>query len=99
MAKFILTNYAVKNLSAIWEYTYDTWSEKQADKFYKLLIDAFTELAKKPTLGMDYSEIYPELKGLSTSKHIIFLRELDKNTIEITRVLHERMDLKNKLKK
>ena len=99
MAKFRLTNDAVKDLSAIWEYTYETWSEKQADKYYKLLIDAFTEIAKKPSLGKDYSEIYPELKGLSTSKHIIFFRELDKNTIEITRVLHERMDLKNKLKK
>ena len=57
MSKFILTNYAVKNLSAIWEYTYDTWSEKQADKYYKLLIEACAELAKKPLLGKDYSEM------------------------------------------
>jgi toxin ParE1/3/4 len=99
MAKYRLTNDAVKDLSAIWEYTYDTWSEKQADKYYKLILDACAELAKKPTLGKDYSEIYPNLKGQITSKHIIFFRELDKNTIEITRVLHERMDLKNKLKK
>lgn len=99
MAKFRLTNDAVKDLSAIWDYTYDTWSEKQADKYYKLLIDACTELAKKPKLGKDYSEIYPELKGQRTSKHIIFYRELDNNTIEVARILHERMDLKNKLKK
>lgn len=99
MAKFKLTNHAVKDLSAIWNYTYDTWSEKQADKYYKLLIDACTELAKKPNPGKGYSEIYPELKGQSTSKHIIFYRELDKDTIEITRILHERMDLKSKLTK
>ncbi len=99
MAKFRLTNDAVKDLSAIWDYTYDTWSEKQADKYYKLLLDACTELAKKPELGKDYSEIYPELKGQGTSKHIIFYRKLDNNTIEVARILHERMDLKNKLKK
>lgn len=99
MAKFKLTNHAVNDLSAIWDYTYDSWSEKQADKYYKLLIDACTELAKKPTLGKDYSDIYPELKGKKTSKHIIFYREMDKSTIEIARILHERMDLKSKLTK
>ncbi|XOV68686.1 MAG: type II toxin-antitoxin system RelE/ParE family toxin [Fluviicola sp.] len=99
MAKFRLTNDAVKDLSTIWDYTYDTWSEKQADKYYKLLLDACTELAQKPKLGKDYSEIYPDLKGQRTSKHIIFYRELDKNTIEVARILHERMDLKSKLTK
>lgn len=99
MAKFRLTNNAVKDLSAIWNYTYDTWSEKQADKYYKLLLGACAELARKPNLGKDFSEIYPGLKGQKTSKHIIFYRELDKNTIEIARFLHERMDLKSKLTK
>lgn len=99
MAKFRFTNDAVKDLSAIWDYTYDTWSEKQANKYYKLLIDACAELAKKPAMGADYSEIYQKLKGQSTSKHIIFYRVLDQNTIEVTRILHERMELRNKMKK
>ncbi len=99
MTKFRLTNAAVKDLSAIWNYTYDTWSEKQADKYYKLLLDACAELAQKPKLGKDYFEIYPELKGKKTSKQIIFLRPLDSQTIEITRILHERMELKKNLKK
>lgn len=99
MAKFRLTNDAVKDLSAIWNYTHDTWSENQADTYYKLLLTACAELAKKPNLGKDYADIYPELKGQRASKHIIFYRELDKGTIEITRILHERMDLKSKLTK
>jgi toxin ParE1/3/4 len=96
MAKFKFTNSAVKDLSEIWSYTIDTWSESQADKYYKLLISACTIIAKKPQLGKEYSEIYPELKGKLTSKHIIFYRILKDQSIEITRVLHERMDLKNK---
>jgi toxin ParE1/3/4 len=39
------------------------------------------------------------LKGKRASKHIIFYRVMDDQTIEITRILHERMDLKNKLQK
>jgi toxin ParE1/3/4 len=45
----------------------------------------------------NYEEIYPDLKGKKASKHIIFYRILEEKSIEITRILHERMDLKNKL--
>lgn len=98
MAKFKLTNLAVKDLSDIWDYTFDEWSESQADKYYKLLLNACASIAKKPQQGKVYEEIYTDLKGKKASKHIIFYRELEDQTIEITRILHERMDLKNKLK-
>ena len=97
MAKFKLTNNAVKDLSDIWNYTFDNWSESQADKYYKLLLNACSSIAKKPQIGKVYEEIYPELKGKRTSKHIIFYRGMDDQSIEIARILHERMDLKNKL--
>lgn len=99
MAKFSLTNNAVKDLSDIWNYTAETWSEIQADRYYKLIITACSAIAKKPDLGKDYEEIYPELKGKRTSKHIIFYRVRGDQSIEITRILHERMDLKSRLKK
>ena len=35
MAKFKFTNSAVKDLSEIWSYTIDTWSESQADTCHK----------------------------------------------------------------
>ncbi len=96
MAQFKLTNYAVKDLSDIWNYTFDAWSERQADKYYKLILDACAAVSKKPQHGKAYEEIYPNLKGKKTSKHIIFYRILEDKSIEITRILHERMDLKNK---
>lgn len=97
MAKFKLTNNAVKDLSDSWNYTVETWSESQADKYYKLLLSACSSIAKEPKIGEVYEEIYPELMGKKTSKHIIFYRVRGDQTIEITRILHERMDLKNKL--
>ena len=43
MARYSLTNKAVEDLSKIWEYTYEVWSESQADKYYELLINSFQE--------------------------------------------------------
>ncbi len=99
MAKFKFTNNAVKDLSDIWNYTVETWSENQADKYYKLIINTCSAIAKKPQLGKVYSEIFPDLKGKHTSKHIIFYRIMEDQSIEITRILHKQMDLKNQLKK
>jgi len=34
MANYYLTNKAVEDLSKIWYYTFDNWSEQQADKYF-----------------------------------------------------------------
>ena len=51
MAKYHLTNKAVDDLSDIWNYTFDKWSEIQADKYYKTLLDFCKELADHPGSG------------------------------------------------
>lgn len=97
MAKYILTNKAVEDLSKIWDYTYEVWSENQADKYYELLIETCTEIAKKPTIGKNYEEISKSIFGFGVGKHIIFYRELKPKEVEIVRILHGRMDLKNRI--
>ena len=97
MAKFKLTNKAVEDLSKIWEYTFEVWSENQADKYYEILISNCQEIADNPQLGKKYEGITLGLLGMKTNRHIIFYRTLDENYIEITRILHERMDLKKKI--
>ena len=34
MSKYFFSNKAVDDLSKIWDYTYEVWSEGQADKYY-----------------------------------------------------------------
>ena len=97
MSKFILTNKSVQDLSEIWNYTLETWSEDQADKYYKTLINTFQEIADKPQLGRSYSSVSQNLLGIKINKHIIFYTSYDQNTILIIRILHERMDLKSKV--
>lgn len=97
MAKYYLTKKAVEDLSEIWDYTYEEWSEKQADKYYNFLLAAFQELANNPHFGRQYDSIRKELLGYKSNHHIIFFRKNSDSEIEITRILHERMDLRSKL--
>ena len=97
MAKYKLTNKAVEDLIRIWNYTFDKWSEKQADKYYDFLIETCQNIANNPDLGKNYNDVKNELFGFKTNRHIIFYRKFSDESIEITRILHEGMDLKNRI--
>ncbi len=97
MASYILTNKAVEDLSTIWEYTFEAWSEFQADKYYYMLLDSCQELADGKALGKNYDEINKEIFGFKIGQHILFYRKLKGDKIEIVRILHNRMDLKNRM--
>ncbi len=97
MANYELTNKAVADLNGIWEYTLENWSENQADKYYDMLLDICQDIAKNPELGKNYEGVNPELFGLKANRHIIFYRKRTNLPIEITRILHEQMDLKNRI--
>lgn len=98
MAKFQLSNKAVKDLTDIWNYTVEEWSEQQADQYYKMLIDSCGKIAENSTLfGQKYDEIAENLLSFKANKHLIFYKIADAETIFIVRILHERMDLKNRV--
>ena len=96
MSKYFLSNKAVNDLSKIWNYTYETWSENQADKYYYELLEDCKELSENQNLGRNYIEINSEIYGCKSGQHIIFYRTLNEKEIEIVRFLHRRMDLKNR---
>ena len=97
MAEFKLTNKAVEDLSEIWGSTFEVWSEKQADKYYEMLIFNCQEIADNPTFGKNYGGITHNLLGSKANRDIIFYRNIDENFVEITRILHERMDFKKRI--
>jgi len=97
MAKFKLTNKAVDDLTRIWNFTFDKWSENQADKYYHMLLEYCNEVACNPEIGKNYSGVTENLLGVKAGRHIIFYRKLEENEVEITRILHEKMDLKNRI--
>ena len=97
MAKFYLTNKAVEDLGEIWNYTIETWSENQAEIYYSLLIDSCQELANNPNQGKSYEVVERNVLGFKTGQHIIFYRIVTEKEIEVVRILHGMMDMKNHL--
>ena len=98
MAKYLLTRKAVEDLADIWNYTFDEWSERQADDYYNMLIASCQKITTNPWLfGKRYDEIFDGLRGFKAGKHLLFYRILDSGDVKIIRILHERMDLRNKI--
>lgn len=97
MAEYYLTNKAVVDLNEIWSYTFEKWSEDQADKYYNMLPGLFQDIAENPESGKHYDGIRPDLFGLKANRHIVFYRIINPGLTEITRILHGRMDLKNRI--
>jgi toxin ParE1/3/4 len=97
MAKVILRQKAIDDLNDIWEYTFEKWSAKQADNYYETIKLACNMIGQNPDIGKEYDGINKNLLGLKSGKHIIFYQSLDEEKIEVIRILHERMDLKNRI--
>ena len=97
MAKYHLTNKAITDLTEIWNYIFDEWSEKQADIYYFLLLDSCQEIAKNPKSVKKYDIVADNLLGYRSNLHIIFYKILSEYEIEVVRILHSRMDLRSKL--
>jgi len=97
MAKIIFRQKAIDDLNDIWNYTFLKWSEQQADKYYMTIKMMCNGILVNPTIGKEYKEISKNLFGLISGKHIIFYQILANDTIEIVRILHERMDLKKRI--
>ena len=97
MGKYILTNKAVDDLSSICNYTLEVWSEKQADKYYDMLLSFCQDLADAKVAGKYYPEVENELLGFRAGQHIVFYKKTDTHQVMIIRILHSSMDLKNRL--
>ena len=95
MATFYISNKAVEDLNDIWDYTVKTWSENQAEIYYSLLMDSCQELANKPSQGKSYDVVEKNVLGFKTGEHIIFYQIVSLNEIEVVRILHGIMDMKN----
>ena len=95
MANYILTNKAVEDLAKIWNYTFEVWSETQADRYYYMILDSCQEIADEKVHGKNYPDVMEDILGFKVGLHIIFYTKSKGNRIEIARILHGRMDLKN----
>jgi len=89
---------ASEDIENIWLYTFEHWSLEQADRYVNLIFDEIEYLADHPNSGKDFNYIRKNYRCSRVKSHIIFYRLIDKQRdIEIIRILHQRMDMENRL--
>ena len=96
--KIKISREAQKDLNNIWVYTKNKWSKIQADRYYSLLIQEIDFISKNHLVGESISEIRVDYRFTKVKSHLIFYRTPNKEIIEIVRILHQRMDVKSRLK-
>jgi len=89
---------ASEDIENIWLYTFENWSLKQADRYINLIFDEIEYLANNSNSGKNFNHIRKNYRCSKVKSHLIFYRFIDKqNDIEIIRILHQRMDIENRL--
>ena len=89
---------SVEDLENIWTYTFHKWSIEQADRYYNLIINEIEFISKNFLAGKSMDHIKKGYRASIVKSHLIFYRKSQDNQIEIIRILHQRMDVENKIK-
>ncbi len=98
MAGFKLTNAAVKDLEEIWVYTCQNWSVEQADRYYNLIIDEIEFLSLNPLSGRPVDFIKEGYCVSKVKSHLVFYKATSNKEIEVIRILHQNMDVIQRIK-
>lgn len=95
MAVLNFTKKAVTDLSKIWKATYKRISENQADTYFNVLISSCQDVSERLHLEEKGHVVCPNVFGIRTLQHLVFYRTINGNEVEIVRIIHDRMALKN----
>lgn len=89
---------AAADIENIWLYTFENWSKEQADRYVNLIFEEIEYLSQNPQSGKDCGLIRKNYRRSKVKSHLIFYKTIAKQrTIEIIRILHERMDIETRL--
>ncbi|WP_425637713.1 type II toxin-antitoxin system RelE/ParE family toxin [Algoriphagus yeomjeoni] len=91
MGAYKLSELCDKDIGGIYEYGIEQFGHKQAKEYIQGLNGSFESLAKQSFMGLDASELIPELRRLTFKSHMIFYFTTDYGAL-IVRVLHQSMD-------
>ena len=97
MPEYIISEKALEDINNIWIYTAENWSVEQANRYYNLIIDEIEYIVDNLDMARDFGKIRKSYKYSKVKSHLIFFKKDKTNEIEVVRVLHERMDIENRL--
>ena len=89
---FKLSKLALSDLDSIWEYTFESWSKTQANRYYKDLFKAIDTICASPEIGRSINEVKKNHRIIDFKSHMIIYKIIDQRIL-IDRILHKRMDI------
>jgi toxin ParE1/3/4 len=92
-----ISKIALQDIDKIWLYTFENWSVNQANHYYRLIYQEINFIVEDFESGKDISKIKPDYRQVKIKSHLIIYKMAEDGVIEIVRVLHQMMDIPNKL--
>ena len=95
--RYFISEKANQDIEKIWLYTFENWSLEQADRYYNLILDEIEYIAENFESGKSADHIKKGYRASIVKSHIIFYKKSRRNVVEIIRVLHQKMDIENRM--
>jgi toxin ParE1/3/4 len=95
--RYSISEKANQDIEKIWLYTSENWSLEQADRYYNLILDEIEFISENFENGKSVDFIKKGYRASIVKSHIIFYKKSRRNIVEIIRVLHQKMDIENRI--
>lgn len=97
MKIFLLSPAARADLADIWRYTAQRWDQDQAERYTGEIINACRELADARRQGRAIDDVRKGYFKSAVGSHFLIYRLTSDGTFDIVRILHQRMDIPERL--
>jgi len=92
-----ISKQALEDIDKIWLYTLENWSLGQANHYYRLIYQEIEFIVEDFESGKDIGKIKDGYRQTKIKSHLIIYKKADDEMIEIVRVLHQMMDIPNRI--
>jgi len=89
----IITLEARRDIKEIGRFTFQNWGLEQKNKYLGLINKCIEKIARGEVKGIDCHEIRTNYRKQLVGRHFIYYKWTSSAEVQITRVLHERMDV------
>ena len=97
MAEYIISEKALEDLNNIWIYTAENWPVEQANRYYNLIIDEIEYVSENFEIAKNFENVRKNYKYSKVKSHLVFYKKTLNTEMEVVRILHERMDVRNRI--
>ena len=87
------TKAAVSDLQSIRNYTFETWGAEQERIYLDSMWGKFEEILSDPGRWRHREDLFSGCRIAAQGKHVILFR-IERNVLQIVRILHSAMDFK-----